>query len=90
MCQLIPQLRVDTPEQTQYQHGDVAKKRKKKTVKDKLSILAIVSMTVCQKKVVKKRIARRVMIAITRLAVFCVKRQIPSFHQFFMANLRKK
>jgi hypothetical protein len=28
----------------------VAKKRKKKTVKDKLSILAIVSMTVCQKK----------------------------------------
>ena len=25
-----------------------------------------------------------------RLAIFCVKRQIPSFHQFFMANLRKK
>ena len=30
--------------------SDVAKKRKKKTVKDKLSILAMLSMTVCQKK----------------------------------------
>jgi hypothetical protein len=65
----------------------VAKKRKKKTVKDKLSILAIVSMTVCQKK------NRQACNDSNNASgdFFCVKRKLPVFDLgVFLGNMQSK